>query len=1081
MAILSNINDLFRVDSAGAVYFATSAGANLQVLQSVGTGGSPIWVDVDDIIGGPYLPLTGGTLTGNLALTDATNNPSLVISTGTLTVGGVTTLNAALTGTNATFEGVVFANGEGNGFLIDAATAATARTGFMKYGGTEGQIISGNSTKIRLTHRTDSDYVYGGTPTIREDLVISALGNVGIAETDPDDLLHITSPSWAFRIQSSVNDNYLRMSENQIAAFDSSGGGSAFYINNSSTGNIFMAGGGGNIGVGTLSPNNLLNLSRNVANGDVATYIQNFNADTGSTNETASVKFAHGNDAVIGYVGAKVVCGKEGDFETSIPNIKGFLSFYTASGTSLDSDVNNIERMRIGGDGNVSIGAGTGGARNARLLLDNVGSQGTPQLMLIDSDDSGKQSEIRFDSGNLIFDYWGGTSRAEYFRIKSDGDVGIGVTDPLFKLDIFDSVSPVVLQIKSTSSSGAGFYIDNDRTGSKKFGLLVGNVAAGAFSIKDEDAGLNRLVIDSSGYVNISQKQNSGLGYDLLINIGTSPDGKIGYQTQDQLAANLAVNANSNWVKTGNNIYNSNSANVGIGTSTIPSDHILQISNDSQSYARVALTNSQTGNASGDGLIFQMETLNSIIKNQENGSLAFGTNGRETDLYINSGGDVGINYTGPYNQISGGETTLAIADADNASLYLKSNATGGHNHILFSGTGGSLSFYDKTRGDYSMIINASGNVGINTVSPTNGKLEIQQTATTAALWVQTGGTTNSYSIADFRTGTNLSALRINGDGNSLFGGNIGINSTSPNVKLQVNATGGNISSGNAINLSTMKGIKLTNTLNDDSSVGLWFGTNNVHWSGISGQRNNSASTWGTDLRFYTHESATTDLTYSRERMRITSEGFVGILTDAPAYTLDVTGNVRVTDRLGVGTTPDTAAAGDRLKIQGGNNGLGCIKAISGQYSYGVRIEGSNLSTQLACYSSSTALTTQINFETAGNSSAGKITTTGNSTAYNTLSDYRVKENVIPISDSISRLNQLKPSRFNFIGESNKTVDGFIAHEVQDIVPEAIVGEKDEIDKDGNPVHQGIDQAKLVPLLVAAIQELEARVKELENK
>ena len=192
-------------------------------------------------------------------------------------------------------------------------------------------------------------------------------------------------------------------------------------------------------------------------------------------------------------------------------------------------------------------------------------------------------------------------------------------------------------------------------------------------------------------------------------------------------------------------------------------------------------------------------------------------------------------------------------------------------------------------------------------------------------------------------------------------------------------------------------------------------------------------------------------------------------------TLDPSGNV------GIGTVPNAGVAGDRLKIQGGNNGLGCITAISGQYSYGVRIEGSNISTQLACYSSSTALTTQINFETAGNSSAGKITTTGNSTAYNTLSDYRVKENVIPISDSISRLNQLKPSRFNFIGESNKTVDGFIAHEVQDIVPEAIVGEKDEIDKDGNPFYQGIDQAKLVPLLVAAIQELEARIKELENK
>ena len=162
--------------------------------------------------------------------------------------------------------------------------------------------------------------------------------------------------------------------------------------------------------------------------------------------------------------------------------------------------------------------------------------------------------------------------------------------------------------------------------------------------------------------------------------------------------------------------------------------------------------------------------------------------------------------------------------------------------------------------------------------------------------------------------------------------------------------------------------------------------------------------------------------------------------------------------VGMGGSPSTGVAGDRLKITGDNNGLGCIKAISGQYSYGVRIEGSNLSTQLALYTSSTSQTTQINFEVAGNSSAGKITTTTNTTTYTTSSDYRLKENIIPISDSISRINQLKPSRFNFIQEPNKIVDGFIAHEVQEIVPEAIVGEKDEVDKDGNPVHQGIDQA-----------------------
>ena len=153
MAILSNINDLFRVDSAGAVYFATSAGANLQVLQSVGTGGSPIWVDVDDIIGGPYLPLDGGTLTGNLALTDATNNPSLVISTGTLTVGGATTLNAALTGTSATFAGNINIPGTNNSYLINSIQLAN--WSYFGYSTGYPGIVIGNTGQQSLFFNVD--------------------------------------------------------------------------------------------------------------------------------------------------------------------------------------------------------------------------------------------------------------------------------------------------------------------------------------------------------------------------------------------------------------------------------------------------------------------------------------------------------------------------------------------------------------------------------------------------------------------------------------------------------------------------------------------------------------------------------------------------------------------------------------------------------------------------------------------------------------------------------------------------------------------------------------------------------------
>jgi len=132
--------------------------------------------------------------------------------------------------------------------------------------------------------------------------------------------------------------------------------------------------------------------------------------------------------------------------------------------------------------------------------------------------------------------------------------------------------------------------------------------------------------------------------------------------------------------------------------------------------------------------------------------------------------------------------------------------------------------------------------------------------------------------------------------------------------------------------------------------------------------------------------------------------------------------------------------------------------------------------------------TAVLFRHDGATTPGSIVITTNSTTYNTSSDYRLKENVTPITDALSRVNQLKPSRFNFIADTDRTVDGFIAHEVQDIIPEAISGEKDAVSEDGTPDYQGIDQSKIVPLLTAAIQEqqtiidtLTARLDVLEKK
>jgi hypothetical protein len=112
---------------------------------------------------------------------------------------------------------------------------------------------------------------------------------------------------------------------------------------------------------------------------------------------------------------------------------------------------------------------------------------------------------------------------------------------------------------------------------------------------------------------------------------------------------------------------------------------------------------------------------------------------------------------------------------------------------------------------------------------------------------------------------------------------------------------------------------------------------------------------------------------------------------------------------------------------------------------------------------------------------GSISVTGSSTSYNTSSDHRLKENVTDVTNGITRVKQLEPKRFNFIADPDTTVDGFLAHEAQAVVPEAITGTHNEVDTDGNPVYQGIDQSKLVPLLTAALKESIAKIEALEAR
>lgn len=112
---------------------------------------------------------------------------------------------------------------------------------------------------------------------------------------------------------------------------------------------------------------------------------------------------------------------------------------------------------------------------------------------------------------------------------------------------------------------------------------------------------------------------------------------------------------------------------------------------------------------------------------------------------------------------------------------------------------------------------------------------------------------------------------------------------------------------------------------------------------------------------------------------------------------------------------------------------------------------------------------------------GGISCTSTATSFPTSSDYRLKTNVQPLTGAISLVSQLKPSTFEFNENPGETVQGFIAHELQEVVPLAVIGEKDAEDANGNPVYQGVDAAKLVPLLTAALQEAVAKIESLEAR
>ena len=304
--------------------------------------------------------------------------------------------------------------------------------------------------------------------------------------------------------------------------------------------------------------------------------------------------------------------------------------------------------------------------------------------------------------------------------------------------------------------------------------------------------------------------------------------------------------------------------------------------------------------------------------------------------------------------------------------------------------------------------------------------------------IDSGSSNGQLAIYTTASGTSTERVRVDASGN------VGIGTSSPSYKLDVSgaATATPVTNGiiriltTGSNPPTGYGGGLVFSQVDSSAV-------NRDYASITGSRVNSSANNQVDMVFSTGDPGGGSIPIT-ERMRLTTAG-----------------------NLLVGTTSNANNALGRFYKTGNRPTIEAVQGDSGGYNF-----QSNAFNNGGTYY-------HFNFTESG-TQRGSITSNGSSTSYITSSDYRLKENIQPMHNALSIVAQLNPVTYIWKSDGSDG-QGFIAHELQAVVPDCVVGEKDAVDAEGNPVYQGIDTSFLVATLTAAIQELTARITALENK
>jgi hypothetical protein len=536
-------------------------------------------------------------------------------------------------------------------------------------------------------------------------------------------------------------------------------------------------------------------------------------------------------------------------------------------------------------------------------------------------------------------------------------------------------------------------------------------------------------------------------------------------------------------------LYKDASGNVGIGTSS--PDTALHVRTGQLMVNGTANDGATIQTSSGGGLsqLQSNDGSNANFRIQQGtnstGVITFGTRTGGSNLErvrIDNAGNVGIGTSSPANRF---QTTLSGA----GNPYVGINQTGDNPYIEFQRFTGTGSNYGgsrlKTNGNPDLIFETSNQATIGSQTFTErmridsaGRVLVGATAVRGG-WFNTTGTTVAPIFQIDGTTFNNSSICLS------------TNQTSPGEASRIllgrsrGTTAGSftvVQSGDELGSVSFQGA--------DGSDFVEAANIKVFVDGTPG-----ANDMPGRLVFFTTADGASSPT---ERMRIDSTGNVGIGTTGPSFTsggglmvqngtqanlrLDhfLNGGFEIQSASGTLRFYSTAASAERMRIDSSGALLVGTTANPAQNVAGIKLE--KLATQAAIFMSHGTRTTfsEYFYFYNGNGLVGSISSSGSATTYSTSSDYRLKHDIQPMTGALAKVAQLKPVTYKWNADDSES-QGFIAHELQEVVPECVTGEKDAVDADGKPVYQGIDTSFLVATLTAAIQEQQAIIEQLKAR